>query len=49
MKTFNNRREQFGLQGAAQRATRHTIKVGEAASEHATPQIERAAGYWRFL
>jgi hypothetical protein len=49
LKTFNIRSEQVELQGAAQRATRHTIKVGEAASEHATPLIERAVGYWRFL
>jgi len=35
-------------QGATQRATRHTIKVDEAASEFAMPQIECAVGYWRF-
>jgi len=49
LETFKNRSEQVELQGAARQATRHIFKVGEAASEYATPQIERAVGYWRFL
>ncbi len=48
MKAFNISSEQVELQGAAQRATSQTIKVGEAASEHATSQIKHAVGYWRF-